>query len=188
MTIGTMVAEANEEFSTLNTSINEMIEGNNTNAQESTNISTAMTEVVNFCDNLKTSFADINALLLQLGSNNENITKVAAQTNLLSLNASIEAARAGEAGKGFAVVADQIKNLSDVSKDAANDSNENKNQISDAIVELEQNSEKLMKVVDEVNERISNLAASTEEIAASAALVGEVADELHTKFDKINSL
>lgn len=187
-TIGTMVAEANEEFSTLNTSINEMIEGNNTNAQESTNISTAMTEVVNFCDNLKTSFADINALLLQLGSNNENITKVAAQTNLLSLNASIEAARAGEAGKGFAVVADQIKNLSDVSKEAANDSNENKNQISDAIVKLEQNSEKLMQVVDEVNERISNLAASTEEIAASATLVGEVTDELHTKFDKINSL
>lgn len=45
-----------------------------------------------------------------------------------------------------------------------------------------------MKVVDDVNERINNLAASTEEIAASAAIVGQVASELHDKFDKINSL
>jgi methyl-accepting chemotaxis protein len=40
------------------------------------------------------------------------ISSIAAQTNLLSLNASIEAARAGEAGRGFAVVADEINHLS----------------------------------------------------------------------------
>lgn len=39
------------------------------------------------------------------------ISKIAFQTNLLSLNASIEAARAGESGKGFAVVAGEVRNL-----------------------------------------------------------------------------
>lgn len=187
-TIGKMVTEANGEFNTLNMSINEMIDGNNNNAEESTNISMAMIEVVNFCDDMKKSFDEINELLVQLGGNNENITKVASKTNLLSLNASIEAARAGEVGKGFAVVAQEIKTLSDVSKGAADDSNKNKEHIVGAINRLIQNSENLMKVVDDVNERITNLAASTEEIAASATMIGQVANELHDKFDRINSL
>ncbi|MDE6920477.1 MAG: 4Fe-4S binding protein, partial [Lachnospiraceae bacterium] len=100
--ISEMVSEANGEFTTLNASIDEMIVGNTSNADESTNISMAMVEVVDFCDEMKKSFGEIHELLEQLGGNNENITKVAAKTNLLSLNASIEAARAGEVGKGFA--------------------------------------------------------------------------------------
>jgi len=137
---------------------------------------------------MKESCEIINGLLRQLEENNNSITEVASQTNLLSLNASIEAARAGAAGKGFAVVAQEIKSLSESSKDTALDSNKNKKEIVDAMDKLAEESNHLMEIVDEVNERISNLAASTQEIAASATMIGEVSDELKDKFEELNRM
>ncbi len=186
--ISSMVADANKQFATLNVSINEMSVGNNNNAEETGNISSAMEDVVTFCENMKASFNKINDLLVQLGENNENITSVAAQTNLLSLNASIEAARAGEAGKGFAVVASEIKGLSESSRNTAQDSERNKEEIVAAMNKLNDEAVNLMNIVDDVNRRISTLASSSEEIAASATMVGDIANDLKEKFDVITSM
>lgn len=77
------------------------------------------------------------------------ITEIAEQTNLLSLNAAIEAARAGEAGKGFAVVAQEVRKLADQTKNLVSNINQIASQIED-------DTEKTVKSINDVKERVNN--------------------------------
>lgn len=185
--IAQLISEVAVDFESLDSSITEMSSGNNSNAEESTGISASMSDVVSFCDDLKLALEKIQGLLIKLEENNAEITDVAEETNLLSLNASIEAARAGEAGRGFAIIAENIKKLADHSKDTASDSDLNKEQIQNAIEELLSDAGKLIDVIDGVNVRVTNLAASTEEIAASADMVSNISTDLKDKLNRLNA-
>lgn len=185
--IAELIEEVQVNFDSLDCSISEMSVGNNSNAEESTGISASMCDVVEFCDQLKEALEKIQGMLVKLEENNEEITNVAEETNLLALNASIEAARAGESGRGFAIIAENIKKLADSSKDTASDSDSNKEQIQMAITELLSKAGKLIEVIDGVNARVTNLAASTEEIAASADMVSTISADLKDKLAQLNS-
>ena len=75
----------------------------------------------------------------------------------------------------------------DSSKDTASDSDANKEQIQVAIEELLVDARELINIIDSVNVRVTNLAASTQEIAASADLVNSISGELKTKLKRLKT-
>jgi methyl-accepting chemotaxis protein len=80
-------------------------------------------ELLNCIRDLAKSTADMNNMAHEVG-------QIAAQTNLLAINAAIEAARVGIQGRGFAVVADEVRKLSQLSAETGKRMGERVNHIS----------------------------------------------------------
>lgn len=109
------------------------------------------------------------------------IFNISSQTNLLALNASIESARAGEAGRGFSVVAEQIRQLSEQTRE----STEN---IAKIIGELAENAKaateavtESMRATEEQNTRIDMASDSFAKISRDMDCLSRNVDEVDGK-------
>lgn len=113
-----------------------------------------------------------------IGEITATVTGLTEQTNLLAVNASIEATKAGEQGRGFSVVAQEMKSLSDQSKQATvqirNILNDIQRSISTAVMSTEQGNKAVeagLTLLQKAGEAISALAENVEEAANASVQI-----------------
>lgn len=165
------------------TQICEMIEKANESAQ-----TTAVTAV----ENQKNTLGNIRSMrkrmelaekdvekIAQVKQIAEEISEIASQTKILSINAQIEAARAGEAGAGFAIVATEVGSLSNEIDLAAAEINEINSQIITAV-------ETLTAVLNEMMNFVStDVAKDYDSFADLGKEYGSTTDAIRSRMSEI---
>lgn len=165
--------EVIESFQSVIEEIGELDTANETSATEATNLATGIDTIREKSEALKHFIQVIQEFMSVYERSNEDINGIASQTNMLSLNASIEAARAGESGRGFAVVAEQIRTLSDETKNLIVGNAEQGKKILPQIEGLIGKIEELVQEIEHLSERVMTIAATSEEIASQTNQLNE---------------
>lgn len=117
----------------------------------------------------------------------EEISTIAGQTRMLSLNAQIEAARAGTMGAGFAVVATEVGSLSDDIDNAVTEINKINNQVQIAVDTLTDVLEEMIRFVSEdVAKDYDSFAALGEEYGTTTGTIYEQMTEIGNQSAQIS--
>ena len=171
------------------------VEAWNSTAESASDGARKTHETAESMDKMRKATETVSVRMAELGKRSEDIGKIvatiddiAAQTNLLALNAAIEAARAGEQGRGFAVVADEVRKLAERSslatREIAGIVDGIQSGVREAVNSMEQGSREV-----EVGYRLATDAgAALDDILARSRSVGEQVQQILVAARELNQL
>ena len=145
-----------------------------------TRMEESMHHVMEAAGSINAKLAVLNEKASNINQVVTTITKVADQTNLLSLNAAIEAEKAGEYGRGFAVVATEIRRLADqtavATYDIAQIVKEIQSAVSAGVMGMDKFSEEVrrgMQEIQQVGGQLSEIIQQVQALAPRCEAVNE---------------
>ncbi|HPY30560.1 MAG TPA: methyl-accepting chemotaxis protein [Verrucomicrobiota bacterium] len=144
-----------------------------------TRMEAIMREIMEASGGVTAKLAVLNEKTTNINSVVTTITKVADQTNLLSLNAAIEAEKAGEYGLGFAVVAMEIRRLADQTAVATYD-------IEKMVKEMQSAVAAGVMGMDKFSEDVRRGAAEIRQVSIQLAQIIHQVQTLTPRFQTVN--
>lgn len=136
----------------------------------------------------KTFFEGVASRMGDIQEAANAIQGIAAQTNLLSMNAAIEAAHAGDAGRGFAVVAEEIRKLAD---DAGTSSKRISQMLKDIVgnvMDTRKNQEKTVQDFDKILSEVQSTRDAFVEINGTTRELSVGGREITRAVDSLNEI
>jgi len=138
-------------------------------------ISSSASDINQNQQHLSTAVLQIDEAARNIAGVLELIKNIADQTKMLGLNAAIEAARAGEAGRGFGVVAEEIRKLSDESRQTVTQIHDLAEQITQRVKRAQDISQVTLQASQEQAAATQEITASIEEISSSSQVLEDMA-------------
>lgn len=178
VTIGNMISETSEKIDRLKDSMDTIKESNSVIVETIKELDRINNQTKESIANISEQTDVANQSAQKIRGVTEIIASIAAETNLLSLNASIEAARAGEAGRGFAVVATQIQKL-------AEQSNESAKQIEEISQHLIEDSKQTVNTMSAVKDIVFK---QSENVEKTDRMFDEFSKKLGSAFEDIDNI
>lgn len=192
------VVSSNERMmqtvSDVSEAVAEMITSVESSAQSVRSGSQSTTEMAEWVNDLSGRTEEVTDAVKAMRADNEQISAIASQVNILAINAKIEAARAGAAGRGFAVVAEAINELALRTQTAAEQISGNINSLADWIDTLHRQSFEIASTAktvldqsDSTDRALSTIEAHMQHVASRNSEIGSEAQAVHQTVSGFNN-
>jgi methyl-accepting chemotaxis protein len=190
-----VVEQTNRTVASMNAHIDSILQATmqtNIIAQELSKIASSGRDIVL---KSKESIKDVSLNSQFIGEILFNIREIVEESNFLSINASIESAHAGEAGKGFSILANEIRELSNKSRERLEMSQDRLKQmisfVNESISLSEQATNSLLLIMDKSQNSAGMISTISEEMNSHKTESGEIlkgSDALLTETVSIKSM